>query len=573
MPQSPQTFLRRFARDERGVISVMAVGALILALAVAMVVIDTGAMLYARRDLQAATDAAALGAVRHLQAQEETRTAAETIFEVNGFQTTGTEIWRGVYDPDPSKPAVNRFTAEDGGIEESEINAVRVRKTGESPTYFARLFGFGNLTVIEAEATAAYVKTVSFSAGTRLAELDEGLANQILGGLLGTTLNLSLVDYNALAAANIDALSFLDALAVEAGLDAGSDTYGDLLGTTVTIGDLVAAAIEVLNSDDFDGDPSVAKVALQTALAPVENVSVPVDRILGATPFENRVIGSIGSSTGDELPFNVYDILSGAAMVLGDGEAVGFDTDVNLGSLASVSGTITVGSPMAHMAVGKVGDSVQTSQVEVQLNAAIDTGIASLVNSTINIPIYITAAEGRATVREIPCDAAGTMATLGAETGAAIVRYGTVDDAQPKIAEIEARLLPIGPTLHLLDVEVSGGTSVAGGSETPVNFSPTDIETQQTKSVSSSSTLLSGLSGAAEFELVALPGYGGLSTILSTLGSLVTNTTSSLLSAIGQALVPLDIVIDSLLTTLGVKLGAMDMIVHGAKCRAPVLVG
>src|SRR5690606_29864905 len=103
---------------------------------------------------------------------------------------------------------------------------------------------------------------------------------------------------------------------------------GDLLGTTVTIGDLVAAAIEVLNSDDFDGDPSVAKVALQTALAPVENVSVPVDRILGATPFENRVIGSIGSSTGDELPFNVYDILSGTAMVLGDGEAVGFDTDV-----------------------------------------------------------------------------------------------------------------------------------------------------------------------------------------------------------------------------------------------------
>ncbi len=86
MPQPLRVLLRQFAGDERGVISVMAVGALILALAVAMIVIDTGAMLYARRDLQAATDAAALGAVRQLQSQEATQTAAETIFDINGFR-------------------------------------------------------------------------------------------------------------------------------------------------------------------------------------------------------------------------------------------------------------------------------------------------------------------------------------------------------------------------------------------------------------------------------------------------------------------------------------------------------
>ncbi|WP_421862636.1 hypothetical protein [Parvibaculum sp.] len=88
----------------------------------------------------------------------------------------------------------------------------------------------------------------------------------------------------------------------------------------------------------------------------------------------------------------------------------------------------------------------------------------------------------------------------------------------------------------------------------------------------SQASLLSSLGSEADLELVALPGFGGLSVILSALGSLVTNTLSSLLSAITQALVPLDSVVDALLTTLGIKLGAMDMIVHGAKCQAPTLV-
>lgn len=550
MPQSLEMLLRRFARDERGVISVMAVGALLLALAVAMIVIDTGAMLYARRDLQAATDAAALGAVRHLQAQEETRAAAETIFDMNGFQTDRIEALRGVYEPDPTKLAVNRFTAEGGGIDEADINAVKVRKIADSPTYFARLFGFGNLTKIEAEATAAYVKTVSFSAGTRLAELNEGLANQILGGLLGTTINLSLVDYNALAAANIDALEFLDALAVEAGLDAGSDTYGDLLGADVTIGEIVAAAVEVLNGENFEGDPSVAKLALQTALAPVGNVSVPLDQIIGAVPFANRVIGSIGSSAGSELPFNVYDILSGTVMAAGDGQVVGFDTDINLGSLASVSGTITVGSPMAHVAVGKVGDSVQTSQVDIQLSADVLT--IPLFGSLVSVPAYISAAEGTATISEIPCAAEGTVTSLVATTGAVNARIGTSDSS--------------GATINLLvaSMRISGSAQAASSGPTEVDFSRSDIDDGMVKTVSSNVTLMSDLGSAIQlegFSVLGLPIFG-LSGLVNTL-----------VATISTALVPLDAVVDSLLTTLGVKLGAMDMIVHGAKCRAPVLVG
>lgn len=572
MPYSLTAFLQRFMRNEDGVISVMAVGALVLALAIAMIVIDTGSMYAARRYQQAATDAAALGAVRQLQSAQTTESVAATVLDINGYDADDLEVVRGIYSPNPSVLPADRFQPEGAGVDESELNAVRITKTSESPTYFARIFGFGDSTNIQTQSIAAYTKYVSFSAGTRLASLDEGLANQVLGGLLGTTVNLSLVDYTSLANADIDALAFLDALATEVGLDAGTDTYGDLLETTATVGDILDAAIEVLNGETFEGDPSVAKVALQSALLPIQNASIPLDQLLGAAPILDRTIGSIQSLTRSEVPYNLLDLLTGTAMILGQGEAVGFSTNLNLGSLASVSGTISVGAPMAHMAIGKVGDSVQTSQVTVQLNATIDTGILALVDSRIEVPIYISAAEGTATVRSIPCLSGSTLTTLGAQTGAATVRYGTASDTQPKIAEIQAKLFSLGPTLHLLDVYVSGEVSVAGGGEVPVNFTQDDIDNNEMKTVSSDTTLFSRLGSAASFELVALPGFGGLSSLLSILGSLVTNTLSSLLTAITQALVPLDTVVNSLLTTLGVKLGAMDMTVHGAKCRAPTLV-
>lgn len=560
MARSLTEFLRRYAREQDGVISVMAVGALVLALAVAMIVVDTGAMLSAHRNQQAATDAAALGAVRQIA---EAQNAAETIFGLNDFDAGEVVATPLYYVADPARAPDDRFftegqTASDGTVVSgSSFNAVRVTKRSQSPTYFARLFGFGNLTQIDTEAVAAYTKYVSFSAGTRVASLDAGLANQILGGLLGTTINLSLIDYNALADANIDALEFLDALATEVGLQAGSDTYGDLLEAGVTVGDILGATVEVLTGDSFEGDPSVATLALQTALSPVGNTPVNLGDVLDLAPVSQRTVGSIGSALGGDVPFNLFDLVSGTAMALGEGQAVGFDTDVNLGSLASVSGTVTVGAPMAHMAIGKVGDSVRTSQVTVQLEAKIDTGLTQLLDSQISVPIYIVAAQGTATVQSIPCAPGGNIAVLAGTTGAVAARYGTESNAVPEIARI------VVAGLEVMSVTASGSYPIAAGGPTDVGFTEADIENQNIKTVSSGSNILGGLGGALSIGQVTLLGIPipGLPALLSTL------TTT-----IGSALGILDTVADSILTTLGVKLGTMDMIVHGAKCRAPTLV-
>lgn len=551
MAHSLTGFLRRYARNEDGVISVMAVGALVLALAVAMIVVDTGAMLSAYRNQQAATDAAALGAVRQIA---EAQNVAETIFDLNDFDAGDMVATPLYYVADPARAPEDRFfpegeTASDGTlVDTSSFNAVRVTKRSQSPTYFARLFGFGNLTQIDTEAVAAYTKYVSFSAGTRVASLDAGLANQILGGLLDTTVNLSLIDYNALADANIDALEFLDALATEVGLQAGSDTYGDLLEAGVTVGDILGAAVEVLTGDSFEGDPSVATLALQTALSPVGNTPVDLGDVLDLAPVAQRTVGSIGSSLGDDVPFNLFDLVSGTAMAIGEGQAVGFDTDVNLGSLASVSGTITVGAPMAHMAIGKVGDSVRTSQVTVQLSARVSV---PLLGRILDIPIYVDAGSGTAEVVSIPCITSGTHAVLAATTSAGAIRYGTESSAVATIS------IPL-----LLNFQLSGSVPIGASGPSNVNFS--QAEFGEVKSTSSDVVLISELAGATEIENLTLLGILNLTPLAT--------VTTALLSSITGALAPLDAVVNSLLTTLGVKLGAMDMIVHGAKCRAPTLV-
>jgi uncharacterized membrane protein len=106
-----------------------------------------------------------------------------------------------------------------------------------------------------------------------------------------------------------------------------------------------------------------------------------------------------------------------------------------------------------------------------------------------------------------------------------------------------------------------------------VTFSQTDIEAEQVHRVSSSVSLFSSLGDNLNLELEALPGAGSLSSLLNLLTALISSVTSGLLSLILGILTPLDTVLDSVLATLGVSLGEMDMIVHGAKCNAPTLVG
>ncbi len=89
-----------------------------------------------------------------------------------------------------------------------------------------------------------------FSVGSRLLGLDGGILNAVLGELLGARLSLSVMDYRALASADLDLPVLLDAVGDRLSVTAGSYdrildarlTARDLAGALATRGELSAAA-------------------------------------------------------------------------------------------------------------------------------------------------------------------------------------------------------------------------------------------------------------------------------------------------------------------------------------------
>ncbi|MCJ2042981.1 hypothetical protein MKK58_00190, partial [Methylobacterium sp. J-078] len=114
----------------------------------------------------------------------------------------------------------------------------------------APALGLGREIAIKVQSTAAMAQFASFTIGSGLAGLDAGVANAVLGAMLGKPLTLSVVDYNALASTRVDANRVLDALAPMLGLEVGN--YSEIAVATATVGQLTAA-LQIASNAVTDG--------------------------------------------------------------------------------------------------------------------------------------------------------------------------------------------------------------------------------------------------------------------------------------------------------------------------------
>src|SRR3546814_5555203 len=83
--------------------------------------------------------------------------------------------------------------------------------------------------------------------GSRVAAVHGGIANALLSALTGSTVNLSVMDYEALASADIDLLAFSEALRTE--LDADVLTFGQTLDSQVTLPQALSALASASNGE------------------------------------------------------------------------------------------------------------------------------------------------------------------------------------------------------------------------------------------------------------------------------------------------------------------------------------
>jgi len=414
-------------------------------------------------------------------------TIAARVLTNNGYPQTAT-VATGAYAADPTVPLASRINTGSS----AQKNAVRITQTISTPGYLAGVFGGNLLSIVTATATATQTPVVSFSAGTGLASISNGQLNAVLGGLLGTTLSLSLVNYQALANTNVDALTFLDQLAIQAGGTAG--TYGDLASTNITMGQMTTAIRTALAIHPSGNNSAAIDALTLNGLQAPPAASSAAGNIVNTALWQKRQVGSIVQQVPGQITFNLLDLTTAMARAYGSGHIVNLNTSILLVAGTSITSSLAVGAPMTSIALAPVGTSIATAQTRLALTiniVGLSLGVASV---KVALPVYLELASGTATVAAIPCQAGGTMATLSATSQAAKASFGSISNADlvdftktPTLSAANA-----GVTLTItgipIIVGVTGTYSPSNGAATTENFTQADIDAGAVKSASRNST-------------------------------------------------------------------------------------
>lgn len=544
---------RRLSSDDRGGVAVMAAvfGALICVLAA--LAVDVGSMVLKGREVQGAADLSALAAAQTLSdPPERTEAAARLTAQDNLIDLAGARVQRGVYTPDPRLKPRARFA--DGG---SRPNAARVTLSAPAPLYFGRWILRRDSVTVSKSATAALPggpPSAVFSIGSRLAGLDGGLANALLSGLLGSKVSLTVMDYRALADAQVNLLQFSDALAAELGVTAGD--YDALLAHEAQTGQVLRALEAVAGSG--------AESALSKLTRLPVNAVVKLEELIGVDADARG-----GLRRGLDAEVSAMDLLMATLQTANQDRQLALDVGARAG-LADLDVMLAIGerpNRAPWLTVTGTGEPIiRTVQTRLYLEAtALDKVPLVGLLAQVKVPILIEAASAEARLKAIECE--GTPRVLiEARPGVARVRLGQIDPKRLRDFKSELKVSPARlVSVLLITVEGVADIQVADLDWSELRFTGSEIGSSQPKSVRAKG-FVNGL-------IVTLL----RDTRLTALGiplHLVTQLLAGVLTPLGPVL---DGVVQPLLELLGVRLGEADVWVHGVRCPnqggVPQLVG
>jgi uncharacterized membrane protein len=318
----------RLPHYQRGVTTMLAVSMMLSLLTFVAVVTDTGRLYLEKRSLQKKTDLAAMETALlycrdHSLAVESLTLADMNVlsFTRNGFKGNDTN----------SSVVVTR-----------NRNAVTVvlNYSVTASLFEQFLPSADNIIEMSARATAkACEPTALLSIRSSIATVDGGLLNSVLGGLLGTTLNLTIGDWESLVETNINLLSYFDALASEIGVTAGD--YDTLLNTSISLADVLDVGANVLTTE---GASAVAISALEliSANIPLTTPSMNLAEILA--------IQSDVSKTSLDVNLPVMRLVEGSIQLANSDSSIAADVNVALG-IADATVRLKITEP-AQTAIG-----------------------------------------------------------------------------------------------------------------------------------------------------------------------------------------------------------------------------
>lgn len=313
---------------QRGAAIIMTAGFMLLGVLCLVLVVDTGRLYMEKRSLQRVADAIALEVASRrgcvpdsggvVQAQSMAASAL-TRMKAEGNAANGAKpvaissVTCGVVSGNP------RIFASGG----TDAVQVVVTHTVQSSLVAAGMLKGDTQLTARAVAARPGNPLARLTIRSQVASVDSSqsvLLNAVLGNLLGSNLNLSVLDWQSLAGANIN---LLDLIGVN-GLELGS--YEELLTTDVTLANLMLASADVLRQ----GGNTAAANALDLIRAVVGPLALNVGDLLGLET-------GLPSSAAD-VNLNVLDLVQGAIQLATTDNAAKAGVPVSLPGL----GTVTV---------------------------------------------------------------------------------------------------------------------------------------------------------------------------------------------------------------------------------------
>ncbi|WP_080411495.1 TadG family pilus assembly protein [Burkholderia ubonensis] len=477
-------------RGQRGAVSVLATVWVLVAL-VTLGAIDIGNLFFQRRDLQRIADLSALAAVQSLDPSDTSCGTANTAAlnnaranETSNTVTTGAPARGqdqvaatcGRWDPQVYAGQPAYFAPAASGM--TQFNATQVTVTRTMRYSFlgvVSMLGAGPGTM-SATATARASAIDTFSISATLASVDPVWLNGILSALLGTSVSLTLADYQALAGANIKLLGISTAL--------GAGTVNGLVDLSVTVPTLIgnlSAYVGALQAGGANGPGYVAQLqAASTALGKLAGASVGNTTVVVANAPNALLNISLGNpQSGADAQVNLLDLLTTAAQVAAynKGHAVSLNTGVTLPLGASgfnvVSLQLQVLNPPS-IAVGEAGllpngtwrTQASSAQIGVYLNVQTPSipitgalglsGLIDLTLSGINLPIYLlVGGPAVASLAATKCGSATTPSTttIVATPGIAKLCISAPPSGTLNLSNVST--CPPAGTLQLLNLQAS----------------------------------------------------------------------------------------------------------------------
>lgn len=547
--------MARALLDRDGAVAVIMALFLTVCVALGALAVDAGALYLERRTVQGATDLAAVAAASDLDHAE---TAARATLAANGFDDIRSlAVIKGNYASDPEVQPGARFVA--GQLPH---NAVRLNVALGGRLYFAKSF------MTEPEISVTAIGTTdamaAFSIGSRLASLNGGIVNALLGALLGGNVTLSAMDYDALLNANVSLEGFLSALATDIGVTAG--TYDQVLNSEVNVGNVLNAAAQAATRN---GELPAAQVMARLLGQATATVTVPLRALIDLGPLAQAEVGQPHAGLAADV--NLMSLLSAMAQLANGQNQVAVNLGGSIPGLLSLKLDLAIGEPMQHsgwVAVGQPGATVKTAQTRLRLIAEVG-GTGLLAGIRVRLPIYIDIASAEARLKSLTCN----LMQPGSEEAViearpAVVRAWIGDVALGGLSSFGTSV-PVsrGAIVQapLISVSASAYAEMSNISSTDLSFTQSDvsghvIKTAETRDYLSS--LVGSLLQTVDLQVNVL----GLGIGISALKSLLI----TLLTPVAAALDP---VVAGLLKAIGVHLGEVDVQVHGIRCGNAVLAG